>query len=124
TTFMSDSHSNNAFVNDQDGISDKALDRTHVQVTSASATLSFRNNFNTEMSGGIFWDGYVLEVSAPNISGGDFLDITDSHVGASCATGCYTGTIDGTANNPLVGRMAWRYNLGRYIDAMIILGRK
>ena len=91
-------------------------------VTSASPMMSWRNNFNTEMSGGIFWDGYVLEVSAPNISGGDFLDFTDSHVGGSCLTGCYTGTIDGTANNPLAGRMAWSANSNGYIDTVINMG--
>src|ERR1700757_504702 len=73
TTAMSESAPNNVFIPDQDGISDKVLDRTGVQVTSASATLSFRNNFNTEMSGGIFCNGFVLEVSAPNIGGGEFL---------------------------------------------------
>jgi N-acetylneuraminic acid mutarotase len=93
TTAVSDSAPNNAFIPDQDGISDKVLDRPGVQVTSASATLSFRNNFNTEMSGGIFCDAYVLEVSAPNISGGEFLDITDSHVGGSFVTGGYNVTI-------------------------------
>ena len=122
TTAMSDSAPNNAFVPDQDGISDKVLDRMAVNVTSASATLSFRNNFNTEMSGGIFWDGYVLEVSAPNISGGDFLDITDSHVGGTIVSGGYTGVIDGTAENPLAGRMAWSGNSNGYIDTMINLG--
>ena len=122
TTDTSDSPPNNGFVEDQDGISDKVLDRMNVNVTSASATLSFRNNFNTEMSGGTFWDGYVLEVSAPNISGGDFLDITDSHVGGTIVTGGYTGVIDGTAENPLAGRMAWSGSSGGYIDTMINLG--
>jgi hypothetical protein len=122
TTAMSDSAPNNAFIPDQDGISDKVLDRTGVNVTSASATLSFRNNFNTEMSGGICWDGYVLEVSSPNISGGDFLDITDSHVGGSFVTGGYTCAIDGTANSPITGRGAWSGNSGGYIDTVINLG--
>ena len=113
---------NCAFVPDQDGISDKVLDRMTVNVTSASATISWRNNFNTEFSDGIFWDGYVLEVSSPNISGGDFLDITDSHVGGSFVSGGYTGEIDGTANNPLAGRMAWSADSGGYIDTAINLG--
>src|SRR5438046_10417084 len=68
------------------------------------------------------WDGYVLASAVPNISGGDFLDVTDSHVGGFCLTGCYTGTIDGTANNPLAGRMAWSGNYGGYIDTIINLG--
>ena len=113
---------NDAFVPDQDGISDKVLTRVNVTVNSASAVMTFRNNFNTEFSDGIYWDGYVLEVSSPNISGGDFLDITDSHVGGSFVTGGYTGEIDGTANNPLAGRMAWSADSGGYIDTAINLG--
>ena len=119
TTSTSDSAPNNAFVPDQDGISDKVIDRMGVNVTSASATLSFRNNFNTEFSSGIFWDGFVLEVSAPNISGGDFLDITDPRVGGSFVSGGYNNTI---GCSPLVGRMAWSGNSGGYIDTVINLG--
>src|SRR5205823_413011 len=122
TTDASDSPPNNAFIPDQDGISDKVLDRNSVSVTSTSATLSFRNNFNTEFSDGTFWDGFVLEVSAPNIIGGKFLDITDSRVGGSFVSGGYTGTIDMTANNPLAGRMAWSSNSNGYIDTVINLG--
>jgi hypothetical protein len=113
---------NDAFCPDQDGISDKVLDRMGVAVISTSPVMSFRNKFDTEMSGGIFWDGYVLELSSPNISGGDFLDFTDPHIGGSCVTGCYTGIIDGTANNPLAGRMAWSGNSGGYIETVINLG--
>ena len=119
---MSDSQPNNAFVPDQDGVSDKVLDRLGVSVTSANATLSFRNNFNTEMSGGVFWDGYVLEVSSPNINGGDFTDVTDAAVGGSIPVGGYTGEIDSTAENPLAGRMAWSGNSGGYINTMVNLG--
>ena len=122
TTAMSESAPNNAFIPDQDGISDKVLDRTGVQVTSASATLSFRNNFNTEMSGGIFCDAYVLEVSAPNISGGEFLDITDLHVGGSFVTGGYNVTISTACGAPLAGRMAWAGSSNGYIDTVVNLG--
>ena len=123
TTFMSDSAPNNAFIPDQDGISDKVLDRIGVNVTSASATLSFRNNYNTEMSGGIFYDGWMLEVSAPNISSGDFLNITDFHVGGSFVTGGYTCTIPETANSPIGGNLnAWCGNSNGYIDTVINLG--
>ena len=122
TTATSDTAPNNAYLPDQNGISDKYLISRNINVTSAAATLSFRNNFNTEMSGGVFWDGYVLEVSAPGISGGAFLDITDSHVGGSFVTGGYTGEIDSTAANPLAGRMAWSGNSGGYIDTVINMG--
>ena len=119
TTAMSESAPNNAYIREQDGISDKVLDRTGVNVTSASATLSLRNNFNTVNAGGSCSTGYVLEVSAPNISGGDFLDITA--VGGSFVTGGYTCTID-SIGNPLAGRMAWSGNSGGYIDTVINLG--
>ena len=117
-----DTAPNDAFVPDQDGISDKVLDRTGITVNSASATLTFRNNFDTEMSGGVFWDGGVLEISSPNISNGDFLDVTDTHVGGSIPTGGYTGEISGDASNPLAGRMAWSGSSGGYIDTVVNLG--
>jgi hypothetical protein len=84
--------------------------------------MSFRNNFNMEMSGGIFCDGFVLEVSAPGISGGDFLDITDPHVGGSFVTGGYNVTIGTACGPPLAGRMAWSGSSGGYIDTVINLG--
>ena len=121
TTTSPDSAPNAAFIPDQDGISDKVLDR-QMTVNSASPTLTFRNNFNSEFSDGIFWDGGVVEISAPNVSGGDFLDFTDSHIGGSCSAGCYTGEISGKANNPLAGRMAWSSNSGGYINSNLNLG--
>jgi hypothetical protein len=119
TTVTPESPPNDAFIADQDGISDKVLDRTGVMVTSTSPMMSFRNNYNTEFSGGVFGDGFVLEVSAPNISRGDFLDITDSHVGGSFVSGGYTGVISG---GPLDGRMAWVGDSGGYIDTVINMG--
>ena len=52
STVTPDSAPNDAFIPDQDGISDKVLDRMGVTITSAAAMMSFRNNFNTEFSGG------------------------------------------------------------------------
>src|SRR5439155_20845706 len=88
-----DTAPNNAYLPDQDGISDKVLDTPGLIITSASAQLSFRNNFDMEFSGGTYWDGCVLEVSSPNINGGTFTDITDPAVGGSFVTGGYTGII-------------------------------
>jgi len=122
STTTPESAPNDAFIPDQDGISDKVLARMGVTINSASAVMSFRNNFNTEFSGGIYWDGYVLEVSSPNISGGDFLDITDPLVGGSFVSGGYTGEISGKAENPLAGRMAWSGDSGGYIDTVVNMG--
>ena len=121
-TSVSDTAPNNAFVDDQNGVTDKYLVSRNIIVSSASAQLTFRNNFNTEMSSGIFWDGGVLEVSSPNINGGTFTDITDPAVGGSFVSGGYTGEIDGTASNPLAGRMAWSGNSGGYITTVANLG--
>jgi hypothetical protein len=122
STITPDTAPNDAFIGDQDGISDKVLDTPGITVTSAATVMSFRNNFDTEMSGGIFWDGGVLEISSPNINGGAFTDITDPAVGGSFVSGGYTGTIDTTANNPLAGRMAWSGNSGGYINTVVNLG--
>ena len=103
-------------------MSDKVVDRLNVHVQTAAAVLTFRNNFDSEMSDGVFWDGGVLEVSAPNISGGDFLDVTDSHIGGTITAGGYTGEISGDASNPLAGRLAWSGNSGGYINTIISLG--
>jgi hypothetical protein len=122
TTVTSDSAPNNAFIPDQDGISDKFLDSRDIAITSDSAMLSFRNNFNTEFSDGTFWDGGVLEVSSPNINGGEFTDVTDPAVRGSFVSGGYTGVIDGSAENPLAGRLAWSGDSGGYIDTVVNLG--
>jgi hypothetical protein len=122
STIGPDTAPNDVFVIDQDGSSDKYLDSRDIIVNSASATLAFRNNFDTEFSGGTYWDGYVLEVSSPNISGGTFTDVTDPAVGGSIPTGGYTGEIDGTANNPLAGRQAWSGSSNGYINTMVNLG--
>jgi len=121
STTTPDSAPNDAFIPDQDGISDKVLDRM-VTVDSAAPILMFRNNFDTEFSDGVFWDGGVLEVSAPNISNGDFLDVTDSHIGGTITAGGYTGVISSDASNPIAGRLAWSGSSGGYINTVINLG--
>ena len=122
TTDSSDSAPNNAFIPDQDGISDKVLDTRDITITTDAAVLSFRNNFDTEFSMGTYWDGGVLEVSSPNINGGAFTDVTDPTVRGSFVAGGYTGEISGIAENPLAGRMAWSGSSSGYEDTVINLG--
>lgn len=117
-----DTPPNDLFFEDQDGINDCVYDLQGVTIPNNASVFRFRNNFNSEFSNGIYWDGGVLEVSAPAISNGDFLDITDSHVGGTFIAGGYTGEIDGTANNPLAGRFAWSGDSHGYIDTIINLG--
>ena len=120
STIDPDSPPNDAFVTDLDGISEDLLISPFITISSASAVLSFRNNFNTEHDpppAEVFWDGYVLEVSTDG--GGTYNDIIDA--GGVFVSGPYTGEIDGTAGNPLAGRMAWSGNSGGYIDTVINL---
>jgi hypothetical protein len=127
-TVMADSAPNAAFIPDQDGVSDKVLDSRPITITSAAAVMTFRNSFNTEYDPPpmeVFWDGGVLEVSSPNVSGGDFLDITNPAVGGSIVSGGYTGEISGAADNPLAGRLAWSGlsgGTGNYINTVVNLG--
>jgi hypothetical protein len=136
TTTTPDSAPNDAFVVDQDGISDKTLDSRTINISSAAAQISFRNWFSTEHDPPpteVFWDGYVLEVC--RITGSEtcgptssaFVDVTDPSIGGSFVSGGYTGEIDGTASNPLAGRQAWSGTSGGgaspvYIDTVINLG--
>ena len=119
---VSDTAPNSAFIPDQDGISDKTLVSRPITITSNSPVVTFRNNFNSEFSDGVYWDGGVLEISSPNISSGDFLDVTDSHVGGTITSGGYTGEISGDASNPLSGRMAWSGNSNGFIETTVNLG--
>ena len=118
-----DTPPNDAFIPDQDGISDK-VPRTGrpINNNSAAAQLRFRNNFDTEFSDGTFWDGGVLEVSSPNINEGAFTDVTDPAVGGTIVSWGYTGIIPIDTGNPLAGRMAWVGTSGGYIDTVINLG--
>ena len=108
-------------MDDPASVSDKRLDTPNISITQAGAQVTFKNNFALEpVAGGAnFFDGGVLEVSSPNISGGDFLDITDSHVGGSITAGGYTGEISGDASNPLSGRMAWSGSSNGFITTTI-----
>src|SRR5204862_7625273 len=72
---------NDAFVDDPPVISDKYLDSPPISITSAAASVSFRNYYRLESG----FDGGVLEISSPNINVGAFTDITSPAVGGSFA---------------------------------------
>ncbi|HWP43748.1 MAG TPA: HYR domain-containing protein, partial [Blastocatellia bacterium] len=112
TTVTPDTAPNAVFTNDPGDISDEVLDTPAIPITSTSAQLSFRNNFNLEDT----FDGGVLEIS---IGGGPFQDIIDA--GGSFVTGGYTDVIDDGFGSPIAGRMAWSGNSGGYIDTVVNL---
>jgi hypothetical protein len=81
-----------------------------VAVTSPTATLSFRNNYNTEID----WDGGVLEIS---IAGGGFKDILAA--GGSFQQNGYNRILGAGVNNPIGGRMAWTGNSFGYLTTVV-----
>ncbi len=115
---MPDSAPNAVFLVDQDGISDKVLDTPSFVINSASAQVTFRNNYDMELSDAAY-DGCVLEVS---INGGAFNDITSPAVGGSFVAGGYNSTLFIGAGNPLSGRAAWGGSSGGYITTTANLG--
>ena len=72
------------------------------------ATLTFKNNYNTEAT----FDGMVLEIS---INGGAYADIITA--GGTFVTGGYTGPISTAFASPIGGRNAWNGNSGGYITS-------
>ena len=113
---------NDAFVDDPPVISDKLLTLPSLFICSSSPQVSFHNNYDFDASGGVFFDGGVLEISSPNISGGAYTDITNPAVGGSFSSGGYSGEISGSFQNPLAGRQAWAGNSGGYINTVANLG--
>ncbi len=122
STVDPDSAPNCAFVDAPAFLSDRRLDSIGLLIISTSPSISFRNNFNLESSGGEFLDGGVLEISSPNINGGAFTDVTDPAVGGSFFFGGYTGTIGNNFGNPLAGRMAWSGDSVGYVNTEVNLG--
>jgi hypothetical protein len=95
TTTNATSAPNSVFANLPASSAETTLTAT-AQITSAAATLSFRNRFTTELT----WDGSVLEISIGN---GPFEDILAA--GGSFVSGGYSGAM--SAQSPLAGRTAW-----------------
>ena len=121
STTTPDTAPNDLFVDDPASVSDKRLETAPITINTATAKLSFRNNYNLE-SGSSFYDGGVLEVSSPNINGGAYTDITDAAVGGSFVSGGYVGAISTGFSSPIGGRQAWSGNSNGYITTVANLG--
>jgi hypothetical protein len=113
-----DTAPNAAFHNDPSCVTNNVLDTPNINITSTTAQVIFRNNFNLEST----FDGGVLEVSSPNISAGAFTDITNAAVGGSFVSGGYNATISTSFLSPIAGRQAWSGNSGGFITTTANLG--
>ena len=113
-----DTPPNHLFIDDPATLSDKILTLPNIAISTVSARVTFRNNFDLQDAR----DGGVLEVSSPNINAGAFTDITNAAVGGSFVTGGYTDTISTGFGSPIAGRMAWSGLSGGYITTVANLG--
>jgi hypothetical protein len=108
STTSSDTAPNNAFAPNSTDIGNTELVTPAIPIATASGQLTFRNLFNMEASSSTAsrgFDGMVLEISIPSVSGGAYQDILAA--GGSFVSGGYTRTIDATFGNPIAGRQAW-----------------
>ncbi len=80
-----------------------------VSVTSSSASMTFRHQFNTEAG----WDGGVLELS---IAGGQWLDFKAA--GGTFSQNGYNGINGAGRNNPVASREAWTGNSNGYVTTI------
>jgi hypothetical protein len=113
-----DTAPNAAFHNDPSCVTNSSLDTPSINITTANAQLTFRNNYDMEST----FDGAVLEVSSPNINGGAFTDITNPAVGGTFVSGAYNGTISAAFLCPLAGRQAWTGSSNGFITTVVNLG--
>src|SRR2546427_7366373 len=120
-TPVADSSPNAAFTQDPPNVVDNRLDSPSILITTATAQLTFRNNYDLEygdLSGAAF-DGAVLEISISGISGGAFTDIITA--GGSFVTGGYNKTISNGFGNPIAGRAAWSGSSNGFISTIVNL---
>jgi hypothetical protein len=112
STTNPDTAPNDAFSPGPNNILDNRLDTPTINITSATARLSFRNNFTFNDTGGGF-DGGVLEIS---INGGAFTDIVAA--GGSFVQNGYNDTISVNFGSPIAGRDAWSGTAGGYLTTI------
>lgn len=117
-----DSPSNAVFVTQSSQVGLSTLISPQIPILSASAQLSFMNNFDLKASptnsatptNG--YDGGLLEIQTDS---GPFTDIVSA--GGSFASGGYTARINAACDNPLAGKFCWTGNSGGFISTVINL---
>ena len=119
STAAASSAPNAAYSPDAAGVGLNELDSPSFTIHSASAQLTFRQNYslvNSPSNPSLGYDGGVLEIS---IGGGAFQDILTA--GGSFVSGAYNATLSGDYSNPLAGRQAWSGNSGGFITTTVNL---
>jgi hypothetical protein len=105
---------NAAFAQDPNAANAAAIESPVFAVNSPTATVAFKNNYNTETgSGTTGYDGMVLEIK---IGSGAWQDILAA--GGSFVSNGYNKTISSSFSSPIAGRQAWSGNSGGYLDTV------
>ena len=107
---------NDAFSTAPDDILDNRLDTPFLSIGPSTSIVRFSHSYNLTPSG---LDGAVLEISVPNINGGEFTDVIDPSIGGQFLSGGYNSTISTSFQSPIGGRMAWSGNSGGYVVTSI-----
>ena len=97
----SDTAPNSVFGFDGAVVADELLVSPPIVISSAGATLSFKNRWSFEDATDCY-DAGVLELK---VGAGAFTDIMAA--GGSFVSGGYTGTVSSGFGNPISGRLAW-----------------
>ena len=120
STTFADTAPNAAFADEPPVPGIEELISPTIPITTASAQLTFRNRYNTEVdpNSASAFDGGMLEIQ---VGTNDFADILQA--GGSFVAGGYTRTIaTGTnSDNPLAGRRVWAGNSGGFITSIVNL---
>ena len=116
TTTNADSAPNAVFAPDPNKVSDIILVTPLIQVTTATAQLSFRQRYDLEASTATGFDGGVLEIQ---VGSGTFQDILVA--GGSFVQNGYNRTIASGYSNPLAGRQAWSGASNGYLTTVVNL---
>jgi len=116
---QADTSPNAAFSPDPGDVGTNELVTPSFFVSSASAQLTFQQDYSLTVSAtnsSYGYDGGVLEIK---IGGGSFQDILDA--GGSFVSGGYNATLSSDYSNPLAGRQAWSGNSGGFLTTAVTL---
>lgn len=116
---QADTPPNTAFSPDPGDVGVNELVTPSFFINSASAQLTFQQNYSLTASttnSSVGYDGGVLEIK---IGGGSFQDILDA--GGSFVSGGYNTTLSTDYGNPLAGRQAWSGNSSGFLTTAVTL---
>jgi hypothetical protein len=112
-----DTAPNSVFSPDPNNLLDNRIDTPPIAIATASARMTFRNNFNLEDT----FDGGVVEISNPAVNAGAFQDIITAGGSFVAGTQGYTDTISVNFASPIAGRLAFSGSSGGFVTTSINL---